>query len=102
MKNIRKVLLLTDGDELISFYTYAEKDDIQPKDFSPWAGFVYTFPQHRGHRVEILIDEVERLAKNEGVSEVYISMNHVGLYEKYGCEFKTEMKIWTENCPEYM
>ena len=26
------------------------------------------------------------------VSEVYISTNEVGLYEKYGCEFKTEMK----------
>lgn len=25
-----KVLLLTDGDELISFCTYAKKDDIQP------------------------------------------------------------------------
>lgn len=88
-----RVLLLTDGDELISFCTYAEKDDIQPTDFSPWMGFIYTFPQHRGHRyVGILIDEVERLAKNDGFSEVYISTNHVGLYEKYGCEFKTEMK----------
>ena len=36
--------------------------------------------------------EVERLAKKNGVSEVYISTNHVGLYEKYGCEFITEMK----------
>ena len=25
-----KVLMLTDGDELISFCSYAEKDDIQP------------------------------------------------------------------------
>lgn len=84
-----KVLLLTDGDELISFCTYAEKDDIQPTDLTPWMGFVYTFPQHRGHRcVGLLFAEIERIAKVEGVSEVYISTNHVGLYEKYGCEFK--------------
>ena len=38
------------------------------------------------------MDEVERLAKKDGVSKVYISTNHVGLYEKYGCEFMTEMK----------
>lgn len=87
-----KVLLLTDGYELISFCTYAEKDDIQPTELTPWMGFVYTFPEHRGHHyVGLLMEEVERLAIKEGVSEVYISTNHIGLYEKYGCEFKAEM-----------
>lgn len=88
-----KVLLLTDGDELISFCTYAEKDDIQPTNLSPWMGFVYTFPEHRGHRyVGMLFDEIEKIAQADKVSEVYISTNHIGLYEKYGCEFRTEMK----------
>ena len=88
-----KVLLLIDGDELISFCTYAEKDDIQPTELTPWMGFVYTFPEHRGHRyVGRLMDEIERLAGIDGVSDVYISTNHIGLYERYGCEFKTEMK----------
>lgn len=55
-------------------------------------GFVYTFPEHSGHHyVGLLMEEVERLAIKEGVSEVYISTNHIGLYEKYGCEFKAEM-----------
>ena len=88
-----KVLLLTDGDDLISFCTYSEKDDIQPTELTPWMGFVYTFPEHRGHHyVGLLMDEVERLAIKDGVSEVYISTNEIGLYEKYGCEFKTEMR----------
>ena len=88
-----KLLLLTDGDELVSFCTYAEKDDIQPTELTPWVGFVYTFPAHRGHRrVGILFDEIERLAEKDGVDEVYISTNHVGLYEKYGCEFYREMQ----------
>ena len=87
-----KILLLTDGDELISFCTYAEKDDIQPTELTPWMGFVYTFPKHRGHHYAgLLMEEVERLAIKEGVSEVYISTNHIGLYEKYGCEVKAEM-----------
>ncbi len=103
-----KVLLLTDGDELISFCTYAEKDDIQPTDLTPWMGFVYTFPEHRGHHyVGLLMEEVERLAVKEGVSEVYISTNHIGLYEKYGCKFKTEMndmngkpsRVYVKNIP---
>lgn len=87
-----KVLLLVEGDELISFCTYAEKDDIQPTDLTPWTGFIYTFPEHRGHRyVGLLFDEMERMAREERVSEIYISTNHIGLYEKYGCEYKTQM-----------
>ena len=94
-----KLLLLIDGDELISYCTYAEKDDIQPTELTPWMGFVYTFPQYRGHRfVGLLLEEIERLAKEEGISEVYISTNHIGLYEKYGCEYKTQMND-IEGCP---
>ncbi len=80
-----KVLLLIDGDELISFCTYAQKDDIQPTELTPWIGFVYTFPEHRGHRyMGLLFEEIEHLAKEEHMPEVYISTNHIGLYEKYG------------------
>lgn len=83
-----KVLLLTNGDELISFCTYSEKDDIQPTDLTPWMGFVYTFPQYRGHRyVGKLFQEIEKIAKAENVHDIFISTNHTGLYEKYGCEF---------------
>ena len=86
------VLLLTDGDELISYCSYAEKDDIQPTDLSPWMGFVYTFPAYRGHRyLAKLFEAVDQLAAEARVSKVYISTNHVGLYEKYGCEYMTEM-----------
>ena len=42
-----KVLMLVDEDKLVSFCTYAERDDIQPAALSPWMGFVYTFPQYR-------------------------------------------------------
>ena len=87
-----KVLLLINGDELISFCTYAQKDDIQPTELTPWVGFVYTFPEHRGHRYAgLLFEEIDRLAREEHMSEVYISTNHIGLYEKYGCEYRTQM-----------
>ena len=83
-----RVMLLVDGDDLISFCTYAEKDDIQPTELTPWIGYVYTFPQYRGHRYQgKLFQEIEKLAKAESVREIYISTDHIGLYEKYGCEF---------------
>ena len=87
-----RVLLLIDGDELISYCTYARWDDIQRTELTPWMGFIYTFPEHRGHRYAgLLFKEVERLAQEEEVPEVFISTNHVGLYEKYGCDFLTMM-----------
>lgn len=87
-----KVLMLVEEGELISFCTYAEKDDIQPTDLKPWIGWVYTFPKRRGqHCAGKLFEEIAKLAKAENVSQAYISTNHVGLYEKYGCEFLTQM-----------
>lgn len=88
-----RVLLLTEGEELISFCTFAEKDDIQPTELTPWIGWAYTFPQHRGRRhMGKLFSYAEDLAKAEGVERIHISTNHVGLYEKYGYEFLTVMK----------
>jgi len=87
-----EVLLLTEGDNLISHCTFAESDDIQPTDLTPWVGFVYTFPQYRGNRYAGLpFEEAERLAKAKGIPAVYLSTNHNGLYEKYGFEFLTVM-----------
>ncbi|MBR6917705.1 MAG: GNAT family N-acetyltransferase [Clostridia bacterium] len=88
-----KLLLLTDGDELISFCTYSKNDCISDTELSPWVGFVYTYPERRGNRFSgLLFEEVKRIAKKEGVRNVYVATDHTGLYEKYGCEYMTMMK----------
>ena len=82
------VLMLVDKNELISFCTFAPLDDIQPTDLSPWIGFVYTFPEYRGNRYAgRLLDYGECLATIMGKENIYISTNHIGLYEKYGYQF---------------
>lgn len=87
------VLMLTEGDELISFCTLAEKDDIQPTELTPWIGFVYTFPQYRGHRYsEKLLSYAEEKAKEKFFDKIHISTNHIGLYEKFGYELYGIMK----------
>lgn len=88
-----RVLLLVNGDDLVSFCTLAEKDDIQPTELTPWIGWIYTFPEHRGkHLAGKLIAHAEYLAKQDGASSVHISTNHIGLYEKYGYELLAIMK----------
>ena len=86
------VLLLVDEDRLVSFCTFAPKDDIQPTDLSPWIGFLYTFPEYRGNKYAgMLLDYAESIATVMEREYIYISTNHNGLYEKYGFEFyKTE------------
>lgn len=88
-----KVLLLTDEDKLLSFCTFAEKDDIPNTTLSPWIGFAYTFPKYRGKRIiGELFEYAEMLARNNGNKHIYISTNETGLYEKYGYKFYEIMK----------
>ena len=83
-----RILMLLDGENLVSFCTLAEKDDVQPTDLAPWIGWIYTFPTYRGKRMAgKLLKHAENLAKQDGATHTHISTNHIGLYEKYGYEF---------------
>lgn len=87
------MLIEEETRKLVSFCTFAPLDDIQPTDLSPWIGFVYTFPEFRGHRYAgELLACAESLAAVMGKEAVYISTGHTGLYEKYGYEFYQILK----------
>ena len=88
-----KLLLLTEENHLIAFCTYAQRDEIPADELTPWTGFVYTFPQDRGkRRMGKLLEYVYLQAKADGYPCVYISTDHTGLYEKYGCTFWKTMR----------
>ena len=88
-----RVLLLTDGEKLVSFCTYAERDEIPDTELKPWMGFVYTDPEYRGRRLMgRLIARVKELARENGSDALYISSEEQGLYEKYGGAFIRTMK----------
>jgi len=90
-KNAR-VLLLTEENELISFCTLAEKDEVDAPEMFPWIGFVYTFPQYRGKGYAgTLIDFACNEAAKAGARSVFVSTDAVGLYERYGFEYLCEM-----------
>jgi len=82
------VPMLTDGEKLVSFCTLAPRDEIWPTDLTPWIGFVYTFPEYRGkHYAGRVLEYCESMATIMGKEKVYLSTDHIGLYEKYGYEF---------------
>lgn len=88
-----RVLLLTEREKLVSFCTYAERDEIPDTELKPWMGFVYTDPEYRGRRLMgRLIARVKELARENGSDALYISSEEQGLYEKYGGAFIRTMK----------
>ena len=88
-----RVLLLTDGEKLAAFCSYAEKDEIPDTELKPWLGFVYTDPEYRGRRLMgRLIARVKELAREDGSDALYISSEEQGLYEKYGAAYIRTMK----------
>lgn len=88
-----KVFLLIENLDLISFCTYAQKDDIPDTDLTTWIGFVYTFPQFRGkRRIGKLMEHIYRLAKKDGHQNLYISTNQKGLYENFGFTYNCTLK----------
>lgn len=98
-----QVLMLTEGDDLVAFCTFADNDDIDAPELKPWVGFVYTFPSYRGHRyMGLLLEHAYQLARDKRFTHIYISTGETGLYEKYSYSFwKTMPDIYGEESRVY-
>ena len=83
------LLLLTDGNRLVSYLTFSYQDCVDDKSLYPWIGFVFTSHEYRGHRYAgRLIGRCEELAREHNVKNIYVCTDHTGVYEKYGFDYK--------------
>lgn len=98
------LLLLTDGDRLVSYVTFSFQDCVDDKSLYPWIGFVFTAPEYRGHRYAgRLITRCEELAREHNVKNIYLCTDHIGLYEKYGYSYKeNRVDIYGEDSRIYV
>lgn len=98
------VYLLMDGENIVSFLTFSRQDCVIDEKLYPWAGFVYTFPEYRGHRyVGTLLAHAEDTARSHGCETVYIATDHIGLYEKYGYTYwESRTDMYQEECRIYI
>lgn len=96
------LLLLADGDTLVSFASLAERDCVDVA-YGPWIGFVHTAPEFRGqHCAGVLLNHALHLAGQHGAEQVYICTDHVGLYEKYGFTYsENHVSIYGEDSRIY-
>ena len=82
-----KLFMLTEDNNLYSFCTLAEQDEINAPEMTPWIGFVYTFPDYRGHYfASTLLETACEAARENGAKVVYTSPSDdtKELYLKFG------------------
>lgn len=98
------VYLLTEGDDLVSFLTLAQRDCVDAPEYAPWIGFVHTAPEYRRHgHIGQLIDHACAAAREHGAARVYLCTDHVGLYEKYGFTYlENRVSIYGEESRIYI
>ena len=83
-----KLFFLLEGKTVVAFLTLTTQDCIVAPDMTPWIGFVFTFPEYRGHgHVGILLEYARKCATLAGVPFVFLATDHHGLYEKYGFSY---------------
>ena len=93
-------------EEVASFISFCDKDEIEAPELKPWIGFVFTFPKWRGHHLAgKLIDYCcSTLAPKlyPEAQAVFVSTDETGLYEKYGFIYKFQMKsVWGDESRIY-
>ena len=88
-----RILLLTEGTQLLAFAVYAEQDDVREPSLTPWVGFVYTFPafRSRGYAGRLVACAGD-IALREGHSALYISAGTAVLNERCGFSFYQSMR----------
>ena len=93
------IYLLMDGENIVSFATLTGQDSVRDESMVPWTGFVYTAPEYRGHRYAgRVLAHAEQVAAEKGYSRLYLSTDHVGLYEKYGYAFlENRLDYWGDD-----
>lgn len=91
-----KCFILLKNGRIIGFYTLLEQDFVERKGLSPWIATIFVDEKERGQRLckEILIHG-RTIAGDLGFDKVYLSTNHIELYEKYGFkEIGLDTFVW--------
>ena len=76
-------------------------DDLSSRpDIYPWLINVYVDEKYRNEGVcRFLMETVKEKAKDIGLTELYLYTKHIGLYEKFGWEFKEEVRTFNADSP---
>lgn len=81
----RAVVALDKEKNVVGVCAVLETDEINDTGLTPWAGFVFVTKAHRARRVsEMMLKKLEGYVKELGYNYIYLSTDHISLYENYG------------------
>ena len=83
-------------DTLIGMYQFTLEDVFVRPNLYPWLACVYIDKEYRGLGYgRILMESVEIQAKeNLCIKELYLYTKHIGLYEKYGWKYISDVETY--------
>ena len=84
---------------IIGTFQFIYEDlELRP-DIYPWLANLYVDEEYRNKGIaRILLEKASELAKTAvGFDELYLFTKHIGLYEKFGWEYISEIDTYIEN-----
>ncbi|MGD1891078.1 MAG: GNAT family N-acetyltransferase [Cyclobacteriaceae bacterium] len=80
--------LMEKDDEIIGCAGLVTNDFISRMDLYPWVCAVFIDEKHRGNAYgSLLLEKAKSDALAAGFENLYLSMEHIGYYEKYGFNY---------------
>jgi len=86
--NLPQWYLLEKGNDIIGCVGLITNDFISRRDLYPWVCEVYIDKKERGNTYNsLLLNKPKSDAKKSGYENLYLCIEHVSLYEKFGFEY---------------
>ncbi len=77
-----------DGDQIVGHASIAKTDYYPLPNLYPWISTIFVDEKYRGRGIcGLMIDFINRYAKEAGFRQTYIPSAFFGLYEKYGYQY---------------
>lgn len=95
-ETLPQCFLLLKSGQIIGFYTLLEQDLVERTDLAPWIATIFVDEKERGRGLcrEMLLHG-RKIAGDLGFQKVYLSTNHIQLYERYGFrEIGLDLFVW--------
>lgn len=77
-----------DKDKIVGHASILKTDYYPLPEISPWISTVFVTEEYRGMKISgLMIDFINKYAKELGFDKTYMPSEHFGIYEKYGYKY---------------
>ena len=84
-EEVQDTFVMIDEDRIVGFYQFIRHEPIRNTESTPWLSSIFIDEAYRGQRLsELFLLHGRIRAGKLGFREVYISTDHIKLYEKFG------------------